>query len=100
MHTVSLVDLISSQLLLYRMTVTFAAPPSTVTDLYKSDWTFVLWNCEDPICCLEISDNKGWPTASFTGREKANAEALQLLDWLIGNNCVHSYDYTLCGRHA
>ncbi|KAL2281242.1 hypothetical protein FJTKL_11687 [Diaporthe vaccinii] len=93
-------DLISSQLLLYRIVTTFGAPPNTEEDGYKCAWSFTLLNKEDPTCALEIHDHKGWPQATFSGGERASTEALQLLDWLIGENCPHMYNYTLCGRPA
>lgn len=49
---------------------------------------------------LEIFDYKGWPEAHFRGRYNASTEALQLFDWLTGENCPHSYDYTPYGRHT
>ncbi|KAI7785382.1 hypothetical protein LA080_007218 [Diaporthe eres] len=90
-------DLISSQLLLYRIVTTFGAPPNTEEDGYKCAWSFTLLNKEDPTCALEIHDHKGWPQATFSGGERASTEALQLLDWLIGENCPHMYNYTLFG---
>lgn len=92
--------LISSQLLLYRIITNFGAPPSTREDGYKCAWSFTLLNKDDPTCALEICDHKGFTRASFVGGEKASTEALQLLTWLIGENCPHLYDYTLCGRPA
>jgi hypothetical protein len=88
------------ELLLYRITSNFAAPPCTQNDAYKCAWSFTLLNSDDPTCRLEISDHKGRPEAHFRGGEKASTEALQLFDWLTGTNCPHPYDYTLCGRHA
>jgi hypothetical protein len=95
-----LLDLISSHLLAYRVMATFGAPPYTKDDAYKCVWSFALWNCEDTTCMLEIFDHKGWPEARFRGGHKASTEALQLFDWLTGENCPHPYDYTPCGRHA
>jgi hypothetical protein len=95
-----LLDLISSQLLLYRITANFGVPPYTEDDSYKCAWSFTLWNSDDPTCNLKIYDHKGWPQADFCGGHKASTEALQLFDWLTGENCPHSCDYTPCGRHA
>ena len=95
-----LIDLISSPLLLYRITASFAAPPCTEDDVYKCAWSFTLWNRDDPTCSLEIYEHKGWPQAYFRGGGQASTEALQLLEWLAGENCPHSYDYTPAGRHA
>ncbi|KAI0193476.1 hypothetical protein F4808DRAFT_442248 [Astrocystis sublimbata] len=97
---VSLVDLISSPLLLYRVTANFAAPPQTHNAAYKQAWSFTLWNVEDPKCYLVIEESKGVPQAYFCGGKKASAEACQLLEWLTGTNCPHPYDYTPCGRYA
>lgn len=95
-----LAQLISSPLLLYRIVVNFGAPPSTNTDGYKSGWEFIIRNRDDPKCSLRISDHKGWAQAIFYGGRKASTEALQLFDWLTGDNCPHSYDYTPCGASA
>lgn len=89
---------ISSQLLLYRIVANFAAPPSTWGDPYKCAWSFDFWNRDDPSCLLTITDHKGAPMASFCGNGQASTEALQLIEWLTGMNCMHSYDYTPCGR--
>ncbi|KAG7289867.1 hypothetical protein NEMBOFW57_006244 [Staphylotrichum longicolle] len=85
-HTkrIALIDLISSQLLLYRITVSFAAPPFTEDDVYKCGWSFLLWNRDDPTCSLEVCDHKGRPQAYFRGGKQASTEALQLLEWLTG----------------
>ncbi|KAH8743330.1 hypothetical protein F5883DRAFT_593327, partial [Diaporthe sp. PMI_573] len=88
---VDLSDLISSPLLLYRITANFGAPPSTNDDDNKCAWTFVIWNRDDPTCSLEIRDHKGWPMAVFYGGTEASTAALQLFDWLTGGNCPHSY---------
>ncbi len=98
----SLVDLISTHLLLCRITVSFSAPPFTVNDGYTCILSFTLRHREDPACCLALTvrEHKGWPTASFQGSKKASSEALQLLECLAGTNCAHTYDYTPCGWHA
>ncbi|KAF2785804.1 hypothetical protein K505DRAFT_380674 [Melanomma pulvis-pyrius CBS 109.77] len=96
----SLVDLISSPWLLHRIVANFGAPPFTENDPYKCSWSFSFWSQEDPTCYLEIREHKGWPQAHFVGGEKASNEALQLLEWLGGDNCPLSYDYTPCGVHA
>lgn len=96
----SLVDLISSPWLLHRIVANFGAPPFTENDPYKCSWSFSFWSQEDPTCYLEIREHKGWPEAHFVGSEKTSNEALQLLEWLGGDNCPLSYDYTPCGIHA
>ncbi|KAK0612658.1 hypothetical protein B0T17DRAFT_544226 [Bombardia bombarda] len=96
----SLVDLISSPWLLHRIVANFGAPPFTENSPYKCSWSFSFWSQEDPTCYLEIMEHKGWPQACFVGGEKASNEALQLLEWLGGDNCPLSYDYTPCGIHA
>jgi hypothetical protein len=93
-------DIISSPWLLHRIVANFGAPPFTNNDAYKCSWSFSFWNQEDPTCYLEIREHKGWPEAHFRGDTKASNEALQLLEWLGGENCPLSYDYTPCGRHA
>ncbi|KAI0398715.1 hypothetical protein F4802DRAFT_592359 [Xylaria palmicola] len=96
----ALIDFISSPLLVYRIITNFAAPPCTDVDRYGCAWSYIFWNQEDPTCWLQIYEHKAWPVAYFCGGKKASNEALQLLEWLSGENCSHSYDYTPCGRHA
>ena len=96
----SLIDLISSSWLLHRIVVNFGASSFTKDDPYKCSWSFSFWNQEDPTCYLEIREHKGWPQAHFRGREKVSNEALRVLEWLGGDNCPLSYDYTPCGIHA
>jgi hypothetical protein len=94
----TLKSLISSSLLLYRIIASFGVPPSTDNGLTL--WSYTLLSCEDSTCQLRVRDHKGWPEAHFRGGEKASTEALQLLEWLIGENCPHPYDYTPCGGSA
>lgn len=96
----ALYELISSPWLLHRIVASFAAPPLTQIDGYKCSWSFIFWNQEDPTCYLQIYEHKGCPMASFEGGENASNEALQLLEWLGGDNCPLSYDYTPCGIPA
>ncbi|ETS84459.1 hypothetical protein PFICI_02484 [Pestalotiopsis fici W106-1] len=95
-----LYNLISAQLLLYRVVANFAAPPCTEVNGYKSAWSYTFYHREDPTCMLEISERAGAPSAKFLGSRKSSHEALQLMDWLTGTNYPHSYDYTLCGQVA
>ncbi|KAK6197702.1 hypothetical protein LQW54_010664 [Pestalotiopsis sp. IQ-011] len=96
----ALIDLISSPFLLHRIVANFGAPPFTESDPYKCSWSFSFWNQQDRTCYLEISEHKGWPQAYFRGGRTASNEALQLLEWLGGDNCPLSYDYTPCGIYA
>lgn len=54
----SLIDLISSPWLLYRIVASCGAPPFTEDDPYKYSWSFSFWNQQDPTCYLEIHENK------------------------------------------
>ena len=123
-----LYECISSQLLLYRLTATLGPPPSEMMqemylDGYKSCWgAMIVLRAEtgtrradaaqsDPLqqqtmhpgsitSWLELYDYKGGASVEFMGREDVCDRALELLNYLIGESCAHSYDRVLAGRVA
>ena len=81
---------ISSQLLLYRITVTFGMPPPRVLDCYKQCWEVDLKHIDGSI--LRFSDWKGGASTRFDGSTDASRDGLKLLNFLIGLKCLHTYD--------
>lgn len=68
-------------------------------DRYKFTWELYLhWPGIDGDLCLY--DYKGTPTASFAGSEKGKLAALQRIEWQVGDNIPHPYDYVLAGAVA
>ncbi len=90
---------VSSQLLLYRLTVTFGMPPSREDDGYKSCWVVDLRNL-DGISVLSFQDYKGAADVRFYGTTEASVDALKLLNFLVGMECPHTYDGILAGTRA
>ena len=90
---------VSSQLLLYRLTVTFGMPPPQEVDGYKSCWEADL-QYHDGASLLSFQDYKGAADARFHGTAEASVDALKLLNFLIGLNCPHTYDGIVAGRRA
>ena len=90
---------ISSQLLLYRLTVTFGMPPPRETDGYKSCWQIQLLH-RDGVSILNFSEHKGAASARFYGATDTSVDALELLNFLVGMNCPHTYDGVVAGAIA
>jgi hypothetical protein len=90
---------VSSQLLLYRLTVTFGMPPPKELDGYKSCWEVDLQHC-DGASVLSFWDYKGAASVGFDGTTEASADALKLLNFLIGEGCRHTYDRIVAGTIA
>lgn len=90
---------VSSQLLLYRLTVTFGMPPPKEGDAYKSCWEVDLRHC-DGASVLNLRDYKGRASTSFYGTTEASADAVKLLNFLVGESCWHPYDGTMAGTAA
>jgi hypothetical protein len=92
-------QLVSSQLLFYRLTVTFGMPPPREVDGYKSCWTVDLRHM-DGVSVLTFQDYKGAADVRFCGTAEASVGALKLLNFLAGMNCVHTYDGIVAGTIA
>ena len=92
-------DSISSQLLYYRLTAVFGMMPHSVSDEYKCCWTTDLF-CEGGKGRLCLNEHKGAAEVHFYGTEDGSIEALQLLNFLVGNKVPHSYDGILAGTVA
>ncbi|KPI41021.1 uncharacterized protein AB675_8182 [Cyphellophora attinorum] len=109
---------ISSQLLLYRLCATFGALPLSceATERYKSCWDLNLvykkeadaaatttgdGASEDaPPSWLLFQDFKGWCSVFFGGSQEASENALELVNYLVGPKCAHTYDGVLAGCSA
>lgn len=90
---------ISSQLLFYRLAATFGMPPPVETDGYKVCWEINLQHCDDS-STLEFYDYEGAAKARFFGSDDANEDALKLINFLVGMECVHTYDGIVAGTIA
>jgi hypothetical protein len=90
---------ISSQLLLYRLTILFGMPPPVETDGYKACWEAEL-RYSDGVSILTFRDYKGAASTSFMGSAEASTEALRLVNYLISIECCHTYDGIRAGRVA
>lgn len=85
---------ISSQLLLYRVIEVFGEPPVwTSIDAGKQTWAIELERKPGPgeeteTGCgrLTLQDWKGAAMAEYNGSKRNGAMALQLLEWLVGDN--------------
>lgn len=101
-------DLISSQLLLYRLTVTLGPPPSDemekYLDGYKTCWGTKLVledeNADAIVNHLTFGEHKGSATCHFAGTQAGSKKALKLINYLLGKECAHSYDAILAGTQA
>lgn len=92
---------ISTQLMLYRLTVVFGMPPSRDDlDDHKQVWKVTLYWKDNPHFYLEFVDMKGQCQVDFEGNGEANESALRLLDWLVSDNVDHPYNYTEAGNVA
>jgi hypothetical protein len=91
--------LVSSQLLLYRITATFGMPPPSEDDGYKTCWAVELLN-HDRVSVLSFQDYKGAADVRFYGTADASVDALKLLSYLAGMKCVHTYDGIIAGTAA
>ena len=90
---------ISSQLLFYRLAATFGMPPPVETDGYKVCWEINLQHC-DGSSTLEFYDYKGAAKARFFGSDDASEDALKLINFLVGMECLHTYDGIVAGTIA
>lgn len=99
-------NLISSQLLLYRLIATFGTAPSNEeVEGYKSIWSYTLhWTSGQEDNSKKgrfvLSDYKGAFTFHFWGPKEASRSALDLLEWLVSDNVPHPYDGVLAGNQA
>ena len=89
---------ITAHLLFSRVMAVFANPKFMPRDPYKQCWEITLRAKGDEHGYLTLRDFRACPEASYYGSEKYSIVALQLVDWLIGDNVPHPYDYVLCGR--
>ena len=93
-------EIISSQLLLYRLTAVFGMPPPNPDVGYKTCWTVELVYRGDTNNVFLLEDYKGGVNIRFHGSPEAGISALDLLNWLISNKVPHEYDGVLAGTVA
>ena len=97
--------------MLYRLVVTLGPPPSkfmeTRLDGYKVCWDAMILLREEAdaegakiVNHLDLYDYKGWPSCQFAGTRDGERKMLELLNYLVGEDCAHSYDGVRCGEHA
>ena len=88
-------ELISSQLLFYRLIAVFGMPPASEQqemDNYKQVWQYSLyWTAGQADGKLDrgrltFCDYKGGPGVKFWGPEESSKSALKLFEWLVGDN--------------
>ena len=90
----------SAQLLLYRVTVVFGMlPRSDEVNSYKTCWAAKLYH-NDGYSTLDLYERKGSAEVSFRGNTGAETEALELLNFLCGNDIPHTYEGILAGSEA
>ena len=90
---------ISSQLLLYRLSVMFGMPERRESDGYKVCWEITLHHSSRK-GTLDVYDYKGAASAAFTGSSEASDDALDLLGFITQDDVPHTYDGTLAGTVA
>lgn len=91
---------ISSQLLYYRLIALFGMlPQSDNIDRYKVIWAVDLVH-KDQVSHVEICDYKGFHPFSFDGTEEAKEDPIKLLEFLISDRYLHTYDGVVAGLRA
>lgn len=100
---------ISSSLLLGRLTIltgelreitdSQTGCPWEITDGYKSSWDIPLHHI-DNVSTLRIYDYKGQARARFYGSEKAQNDAVELINLLTSYTFTHTYDGIMAGTVA
>ena len=105
-------ELISSQLLLYRLIAVFGMPSASdkeQIDGYKVIWSYTLHCRPDQDkrnmkkgekSTILFGDYKGSFMIHFSGSEEASKSALKLFEWLVSDNVPHTYDGVLAGNIA
>ncbi|KAK4210593.1 hypothetical protein QBC37DRAFT_428563 [Rhypophila decipiens] len=98
--------LISSQLMLYRLIAVLGMPrgggAENLDDRYKSIWSYTLYwrGGHGEKSELRIYDYKGSMSFHFLGQQEASESALDLLEWLVGDEVPHTYDGVVAGNQA
>lgn len=80
---------ISSQLLLYRLSVTFGMPPPRETGGPETCWDIALKHVDDG-GVLSFSEYEGRAEVQFEGSNSAEEDALKLINYLVGMKCYHT----------
>lgn len=82
-------DMISSQLLIFRLSNMFTGFGGDVMSIRHMPWGAGLVNCGDGVSIITLQDHFGVPGVSFLGSQKASDRALKLLDYLVSNKFPH-----------
>ena len=91
---------ISSQLLYYRISVLFGMPSARRTDGYKSCWEVELRHI-DGTSILRLYDSEGAAAVGFNGLDgSASNDGLELINFLVSLNCLHTNDGIRAGTVA
>lgn len=90
-------SLISSQLFYYRLTATFGMPPARKPD-GPSCWAVDLYHRSNA-GRLHFADFEGSVTLDFKGGAVASADAIRLINFLVGMQCLHPCGF-LAGRNG
>ncbi|KAJ9611215.1 hypothetical protein H2200_004398 [Cladophialophora chaetospira] len=100
---IELSDLISSQMLFYRIMAVFGMPPLPKGGLsFKTCWLVELRLDERPQTQLVIHDHVGRIRVYFDGHKTDTAAAIDLLNFLVSDEVVHPFHRAplLAGRPA
>ena len=95
-------------MLLYRLTLTLGPPPSDMMERhlngYKCCWDSLLVLKDEKEGTitdhLTLDEHKGSAKCSYVGTKEGSEKALELVKYLVGKECAHSYDGILAGRAA
>jgi hypothetical protein len=84
--------------MLYRIAATFGMPPARQTDDYKMCWAIDLKHHDGSIA--QFGDYKGGLLINFDGSKSASTDWLELVNYLAGFNCLHTFDGIIAGTTA
>jgi hypothetical protein len=90
-------SLISSQLFYYRLTTTFGMPPARKPD-GPSCWAVDLYHRNND-GRIHFADFEGSVSLDFKGSAVASADAIRLINFLVGTQCLHPCGF-LAGRNG
>ncbi|KAL4862017.1 hypothetical protein BDV12DRAFT_179395 [Aspergillus spectabilis] len=89
----------SSQLLLYRLTIYMGRSPNLETDGYKTCWGTKFLH-SNKLSILRFWDSKGAAKMEFSGLKASEEDALQLVNLLARLKYPHTYDSVIAGTVA
>jgi len=95
-ESIGLREVISSQLLLYRLASIFGLPPTGERYGYRGIWNVCL-DHSDRQSSLRFKDFMGSVSCYFLGTRKAFRDVLKLLEFLTSSRWLHTYDGLAAG---